>query len=78
MDPKKLDPPLVAQLVDKYRYADIGAELKRRDGWPNPQDDELGGGVAEHDDYACKITRKEDWIDLARSPSISAVRPTIG
>jgi hypothetical protein len=43
---------------------DIAAELRRRDGWPNPGDDELDGGVAKHDDYAaCKITRKEDWID---------------
>ena len=69
MDPKKLDRPLLAQLVDKYGYQDIAAELKRRDGWPNPQDDELDGGVAEHDDYAaCKITRKEDWIDLYAKP----------
>ena len=69
MDPKKLDRPLLAQLVDKYGYSDIAGELKRRDGWPNPQDDELDGGVAEHDDYAaCKITRKEDWIDLYARP----------
>jgi hypothetical protein len=69
MDPKKLDRPLLAQLVDKYGYQDIAAELKRRDGWPNPKDDELDGGVAEHDDYAaCKITRKEDWVDLYARP----------
>jgi hypothetical protein len=69
MDPKKLDRPLLAQLVDKYGYQEIGAELRRRDGWPNPKDDELDGGVAEHDDYAaCKITRKEDWIDLYARP----------
>jgi predicted TIM-barrel fold metal-dependent hydrolase len=69
MDPKKLDRPLLAQLVDTYGYSDIAAELKSRDGWPNPQDDELDGGVAEHDDYAaCKITRKEDWIDLYAKP----------
>src|SRR6202022_4708120 len=61
--------PLLAQLVDKYGYQDIAAELKRRDGWPNPKDDELDGGVAEHDDYAaCQITRKEDWIDLYARP----------
>src|SRR6516165_6747068 len=52
MDPKKLDRPLLAQLVDKYGYSDIAAELKRRDGWPNPKDDELDGGVAEHDGCA--------------------------
>src|SRR6202795_2954950 len=69
MDPKKLDRALLGQLVDKYGYQDIAAELKRRDGWPNPGDDELDGGVAEHDDYAaCKITRKEDWIDLYARP----------
>jgi len=69
MDPKKLDRPLLAQLVEKYGYADIAAELKRRDGWPNPQDDELDGGVPVHDDYAaCQIARKEDWIDLYARP----------
>src|SRR5207253_10656785 len=35
----------------------------------NPQDDELDGGVPVHDDYAaCKIARKEDWIDLYARP----------
>src|SRR3984893_9292022 len=69
MDPQKLDRPLLAQLVDKYGYQEIAAELRRRDGWPNPGDDELDGGVAEHDDYAaCKITRKEDWVDLYARP----------
>ena len=69
MDPQKLDRPLLAQLVDKYGYADIAAELKRRDGWPNPQDDELDGGVPAHDDYAaCQIARKEDWVDLYARP----------
>jgi hypothetical protein len=59
----------LAQLVDKYGYQDIAAELKRRDGWPNPGDDEFDGGVSVHDDYAaCKITRKEDWIDLYARP----------
>jgi hypothetical protein len=69
MNPKNLDRPLLAQLVDKYGYQDIAAELRRRDGWPNPGDDELDGGVEVHDDYAaCKITRKEDWIDLYARP----------
>jgi len=69
MDPKKLDRQLLGQLVDKYGYQDIAAELRRRDGWPNPGDDELDGGVEVHDDYAaCKITRKEDWIDLYARP----------
>src|SRR5262244_3260654 len=69
MDPKKLDRPQLQNLVDKYGYTDIAAELRRRDGWPNPGDDELDGGVEVHDDYAaCKITRKEDWVDLYAKP----------
>ena len=34
MDPTKLDRQLLRELVDKYGYADIAAELDRRDGWP--------------------------------------------
>jgi hypothetical protein len=69
MDPKKLDRPLLAQLVDKYGYQDIAEELRKRDGWPNPADDELDGGVPVHDDYAaCQIIRKEDWVDLFVKP----------
>jgi predicted TIM-barrel fold metal-dependent hydrolase len=68
MHPSKLDRPLLAQLVDKYGYDDIAAELKRRDGWPSKEEDELTGGV-EPDDYAaCKITRKQDWVDLYATP----------
>src|SRR5438034_4704594 len=52
MDPKKLDRGLLQSLVDKYGYQDIAAELRRRDGWPSREEDELDGGVAEHDDYA--------------------------
>ena len=69
MHPSKLDRKLLAQLVDKYGYEEIAAELKARDGWPNPGDDELDGGVPVHDDYAaCEITRKQDWIDLFVTP----------
>src|SRR6266403_3614091 len=49
MDPKKLDRPLLAQLVDKYGYQDFAAELDRRDGWPMKEEDELTGGVPELD-----------------------------
>ena len=69
MDPTKLDRTLLRQLVDKYGYEDIAAELTRRDGWPAKEEDTLDGGVAAHDDYAaCEITRKEDWVDLYVKP----------
>src|SRR5690242_13349931 len=76
MNPKHLDRPLLAQLVDKYGYQDIGDELRRRDGWPNPKDDELDGGVPVHDDYAaCQITKKEDWLDLYAKPFFFGCEP---
>ena len=69
MDPTKLDRTLLRQLVDKYGYEDIAAELTRRDGWPAKEEDSLDGGVPVHDDYAaCEITRKEDWVDLYVKP----------
>ncbi len=69
MDPKKLDRALLQSLVDKYGYQEMAAELRRRDGWPNREEDELTGGVPVLDDYAaCEITRKEDWIDLYVRP----------
>src|SRR5438132_833446 len=51
MDPTKLDRTLLRQLVDKYGYEEIAAELTKRDGWPNKEEDELDGGVPVHDDY---------------------------
>ncbi len=69
MDPKKLDRPLLRRLVDQYGYADIAAELDRRDGWPAREEDELTGGVPVLDDYAaCEIAKKQDWIDLYATP----------
>jgi predicted TIM-barrel fold metal-dependent hydrolase len=69
MDPKKLDRALLKSLVDQYGYADFAAELARRDGWPSREEDELTGGVEVMDDFAaCKITRKEDWVDLYAKP----------
>jgi len=42
--------------------------LRARDGYPNPEA-HLTGGRAELDDFAaCKITRKEDWIELYAKP----------
>jgi predicted TIM-barrel fold metal-dependent hydrolase len=69
MDPKKLDRSLLKSLVDKYGDSDMIAELARRDGWPSKEEDEPTGGVSELDDFApCKITRKQDWIDLYAKP----------
>jgi predicted TIM-barrel fold metal-dependent hydrolase len=69
MDPKKLDRKMLRSLVDKYGYGDIAAELDKRDGWPSAEEDEPTGGVPVLDDFdACKITRKEDWVDLYARP----------
>jgi predicted TIM-barrel fold metal-dependent hydrolase len=69
MNPRKLDRALLKGLVDKYGDDDLAAELARRDGWPNLDEDELTGGVPEFDDYAaCNIARKEDWIELYAKP----------
>ncbi len=69
MDPKKLDRGLLRKYVDQYGYAEIAAELDRRDGWPAREEDELTGGVPVLDDYAaCEIARKQDWIDLYVTP----------
>jgi len=69
MHPSKLDRKLLAELVDKYGYDEIAAELKRRDGFPAKDEDEVDGHVPVHDDYAaCEITKKQDWIDLFVTP----------
>jgi predicted TIM-barrel fold metal-dependent hydrolase len=69
MNPKRLDRALLKNLVDKYGYEDMAAELARRDGWPSREEDELTGGVEVLDDYAgCQISRKEDWHDLYVRP----------
>lgn len=47
----------------------MAAEPDRRDGWPSAEEDDLTGGVPVMDDFAaCKITGKEDWIDLYAKP----------
>ncbi|OGA04028.1 MAG: hypothetical protein A2W68_11875 [Betaproteobacteria bacterium RIFCSPLOWO2_02_64_14] len=69
MDPDKLDRKLLLDLVEKHGYDDIAAALRARDGWPEPGAKSLTGNRAELDDFAaCKITRKEDWIELFAKP----------
>ncbi len=56
-------------LVEKHRYSDIAAVLNALDGWPDPHQARLTGGLDDLDDFsACKFTRKEDWIDLFVTP----------
>jgi predicted TIM-barrel fold metal-dependent hydrolase len=69
MKPEKLDRKLLMNLVEKHGYDDIAQALKARDGWPSPDTQDLNGNRTELDDFApCKITRKEDWVDLYAKP----------
>jgi len=69
MKPEKLDRKLLMDLVEKHGYDDIAEALKARDGWPSPDTQDLNGNRTELDDFAaCKITRKEDWVDLYAKP----------
>ena len=68
MDPSKLDRKRLRELVDQYGYTDIGAELDRRDGWPMKEEDSLTGGVPLDDYHFCKISQKQDWVDLFATP----------
>jgi hypothetical protein len=69
MKPEKLDRKLLMQKVEQYGYSDIAAALKARDGWPSPDTQNLTGNRDELDDFAaCKITCKEDWVDLYAKP----------
>jgi predicted TIM-barrel fold metal-dependent hydrolase len=68
MRPDKLDRSLLMSLVEKHGYSEIAAALRERDGWPDPEM-HLTGGVDDLDDFAaCKITRKQDWLDLYATP----------
>jgi hypothetical protein len=68
MDPRRLDRTLLMSLVDKHGDADMAQALHARDGWPD-NDPGLTGGIADLDDFAaCRITRKEDWLDLFARP----------
>ncbi|MBV8189530.1 MAG: amidohydrolase, partial [Alphaproteobacteria bacterium] len=63
-----LDRSLLMSLVEKYGYKEHAEALKARDGWPDPEL-HMTGGIADLDDFsACKITRKQDWIDLYATP----------
>jgi hypothetical protein len=69
VDPAKLDRKLLMDLVVKHGYDDMAEALRARDGYPNPETQYLTGGRENLDDFAaCKITRKEDWIDLYAKP----------
>jgi predicted TIM-barrel fold metal-dependent hydrolase len=68
MKPEKLDRALLMSLVEKHGYSEIAAALRERDGWPDPEL-HLTGGVEDLDDFAaCKIARKQDWVDLYATP----------
>jgi predicted TIM-barrel fold metal-dependent hydrolase len=69
MHPDKLDRTLLLSLIEKYGYEDMAAVLRSQDGWPDPEGQRLTGNRTELDDFAaCKITRKEDWVDLYAKP----------
>ena len=68
-DPLKLDRALLKSFIDRYGYEEIAAEVARRDGWPNLEEDLLTGGDTVLDDFAtCGISRKEDWVELFARP----------
>jgi predicted TIM-barrel fold metal-dependent hydrolase len=68
MRPEKLDREQLMSLVEKYGYKEHAAALRQRDGWPDPEL-HMTGGVDDLDDFAaCKISRKQDWIDLYVTP----------
>jgi predicted TIM-barrel fold metal-dependent hydrolase len=69
MHPDKLDRAKLMSLVEKYGYDDIAAALHERGGLPDPEQAYLTGNVENIDDFAaCRITRKEDWVDLYAKP----------
>jgi hypothetical protein len=68
MHPDKLDRKLLMDLVEQHGYDDIAQILKKNDGWPS-KEAHLTGNREELDDFAaCKITKKEDWVDLYAKP----------
>src|SRR5437764_7505737 len=67
MDPSKLDRKLLRELTEKYGYSDYLAEYKKNDGYPL-KEDFLTGNVPPDDYIHCKITKKQDWIDLYAGP----------
>jgi len=68
MNPDRLDRKLLMDLVVEHGYDDIAEVLRRQDGWPS-KEAHLTGNRDELDDFAaCKITRKEDWVELFAKP----------
>jgi predicted TIM-barrel fold metal-dependent hydrolase len=67
MDPSKLDRKLLRELTEKYGYRDYLAEYEKNDGYPL-KEDFLTGNVPPDDYIHCKITQKQDWIDLYAGP----------
>jgi predicted TIM-barrel fold metal-dependent hydrolase len=68
MKPEKLDRGLLMSYVEKYGYQEHAAALRERDGWPDPEL-HMTGNIDELDDFAaCKITKKQDWVDLYATP----------
>ena len=75
MHPDKLDRAKLLSLVEKYGYDDIAAALRERGGLPDPEQAYLTGGIENIDDFsACKIIRKEDWVDLFAKPLLFRLR----
>jgi predicted TIM-barrel fold metal-dependent hydrolase len=69
MNPDRLDRKLLMSLVEQHGYTDIADALRAREGWPEPEAQHLVGNRTELDDFAaCKITRKEDWVELYAKP----------
>jgi predicted TIM-barrel fold metal-dependent hydrolase len=69
MHPDRLDRAQLLSLVEKYGYDDIAAALRERGGLPDPEQAYLTGGIADVDDFAaCKIAKKEDWVELYAKP----------
>jgi hypothetical protein len=55
-------------LAEKYGDPDVAESLRKTDGWPD-HDPSLTGGIENLDDFsACKIEKKQDWIDLYAKP----------
>ena len=56
-------------LVEEYGYDDIAAALHERGGLPDREQAYLTGNIENIDDFAaCKIARKEDWVELYAKP----------
>jgi hypothetical protein len=69
MHPGKLDRTKLMSLVEKYGYGDIVAALRERGGLPDPEQAYLTGNTDDIGDFsACKITKKEDWVELYAKP----------